>query len=226
MFKSTEILVPMDKENVHVPPHFVKHTLTLLQNTGAQITQCEIQKEGFWPTIKTQFDQSQKRYIALCELGDYWTSGKLLLQLRALRDYDAPICLTAYQKYQYDAEGYLNDIFIRTPVKSLLYGCDNVTPSMWVMDKKKIKTLPMPFSHPSVMPLNMAICMELCQWAKHIPVINFPLMTYQNFFSRYNVEKDALKQCHVTTRDLLSPKFVYFSPTFPQCLQPHAEERF
>jgi hypothetical protein len=226
MFSHTEILVPTDKTNNSMPPHFGKQTLTLLENTGVKITQCEIHKEGFWATIKTQFDQSKKRYIAICELGDYWSAEKILLQLRALRDYDAPLCLTAYQKYQYNTKEYLNDVFIRTPVKSFLYGCDNVIPSMWVMDKKKIKALPMPFTHTAVLPLNIAICMIICQWAKTIPVINLPLMLYQNYPQRYIQDKAALKQCHLATRDLLSPRFQYLYPQFPQCMQPNEGDRF
>lgn len=226
MFDNTEILVPIDKEILYFPPHIEQQTLLLLQNMSVQITYCKINKEGFWDAIKTQFDQSKKRYIAICELGDYWVYGKLLLQLRALRDYDAPLCLTAYQKFQFDMKGDLTDAFIRTPTKSFLYGCDNVPPSMWVMDKKKIKTLPMPFESKSVMPLNMAICMEICRWAHTIPVINIPLMIYQNYAPRFNVDKAALKQCHLATRDLLSPRFQYVSPVFPQCLQPNEGDKF
>lgn len=185
----------------------------------------EIDAQEFWPKIKAIFDASKKRYIAICEARDTWVYGKLLLQLRAMRETQSPICLTAYQKCQYDLDGKLHEIFIRTPVKDFLYGCANVMPSMWLLDRKQIKSLPIPIQTPTRFPMDIAICMTLCQWVDQIPVINFPLMNYHAYPDRYSADPQDLITLRHYTQDMLSPRFKYIYPEFPWCLHPTAEEQ-
>jgi hypothetical protein len=182
------------------------------------------QSHGFWEAITPYYNKSKAEYIALCDMQSVWIVGKLLVQLRALRDSDSPLVFCAYNKIL-----YLNDNFdqtvIRTPSHHDHYGCANIMSSMWVFNKHRLPTLPKIPSYPNRIIQDTILAIRLTAWIKTVPVINIPLMTYHTL-SIDVINKETLHQCFLETCDYLTPRFQYLYPVFPQCLQPNEGDRF
>jgi hypothetical protein len=137
---------------------------------------------GEWNAVKQAYDESTAEYVAICHQDDYWLKDKITHQLRVIGDHK--LCMTAFI-YSFPDYKKKHQRLIREkaiPNIDGRLGLWNCMPSTWLLNKKTLPTLSIPYDNGITYCMDQAIAMSIGD----IVAIRDPYVIYNDISSNQN----------------------------------------
>ena len=165
-----------------------------------------------WDKIKAVYDQSTAKYIAICHADDYWMEDKVHQQLKYI--WSVPMVMSSYLIMEpHKFPGQWGRLAVQTPYIHAELGLFNCMPSMWMLNKRYVPELPIPYD--AITALDLGIALMIAQQGP-ITVLREPTMIWNHHldnnthrFQNLPEWKEALAKQQKLAKSLCAPQFRY-----------------
>ena len=137
---------------------------------------------GEWNAVEQAYNESTVDYVAICHQDDYWLKDKLTHQLRVIGNHK--LCLTGFIYNFPDYRGKHQRCTREWAIPNIdsYLGLWNCMPSTWLLNKKTLPILPIPYDNGITHCMDQAIAMAIGD----VIAIRNPYVIYNDISTNQN----------------------------------------